>query len=355
MTLLLRDREAPPEAATNGGPPATAPEFACEVCGAGMQRGQDWCLECGAAARGRLGARPGWRAAFTVVGLTLLLVCGAVLASYAALTSDAERTASAPTAGNGNPLPAQTPGAPAPAPRTIQPGATGPGTTPPAVAPGTAPAAPGAAGPQTAPRPLIPTTRPVIPPANGAPSAPGKPPAGTATPPSAATTRPGAQSPTPQSATANVTPQVIKLKSSTTYDPSKRAGAEFGPADDAIDGKLTSVWDVTVPADGNPIGAGLLLDIGSPHALQSLRIATDTPGFRVELYGAVAKDVPADILDKRWQHLTDAKSVENGAAIDLKGKGEAPKYQLFLVYVTKPAQPTDPRVSIAELQLRGTP
>jgi hypothetical protein len=360
VTLLLRDREASPEAPPpNGGPPATAPGFSCEVCGAGMQRGQDWCLECGAAARGRLGARPGWRAAFTVVGLTLLLVCGAVLASYAALTSDAERTASAPTAGNGNPVVAPTPGVPGPAPTTIQPGATGPGTTPPAVPPGASPVAPGA-GPTTSAHPIIPTTRPVIPPSKGvvppAASGPGTPSTGTATPPSG-TTKPGTgtTSPAQQSAMANVAPQVIKLRSATTYDPAKRAGAEFGPADNAVDGKLTSVWDVTVPADGNPVGAGLLVDLGAPHALRSLRIATDTPGFRVELYGAVDKAIPEDILDKRWQHLTDAKQVADGEAIDLKGKGDAPRYQRFLVYVTKPAEPTDPRVSIAELQLRGTP
>jgi hypothetical protein len=358
VTLLLRDREASPEAATpppNGGPPATSPDFACEVCGAGMQRGQDWCLECGTAARGRLGVRPGWRAAFTVVGLTLLLVCGAVLASYAALTSDAERTASAPTAGNGNPVaPAPTPAVPGPAPTTIQPGATGPGTTAPPVTPGPTAVVPGATGPTTSAHPIIPTTRPVIPPTKAVvPPAASNP----ATPPSAGTTKPGtgATSPTRPSGTATVAPQVIKLKSATTYDPAKRAGAEFGPADNAVDGKLTSVWDVIVPADGNPIGAGLLIDMGAPHALQSLRIATDTPGFRAELYGAVDKAVPADILDKRWQHLTDAKDVQNGEAIDLKGKGDAPKYQRFLVYVTKPAQPTDPRVSIAELQLRGTP
>jgi hypothetical protein len=364
VTLLLRDREASPEAATpqpNGGPPATAPDFACEVCGVGMQRGQDWCLECGTAARGRLGSRPGWRAAFTIVGLTLLLVCGAVLASYAALTSDAERTASAPTAGNGNPVVPQTPGVPGPPSTTIQPGATGPGTTP----PGATPVAPGV-GPTTSVHPVIPTTRPVIPPGKGvvppAASGPGTPSTGTATPPGAApstgTTKPATgatKSPTQQSATANVAPQVIKLKSATTYDPAKRAGAEFGPGANAVDGKLGSVWDVTVPADGNPVGAGLLVDMGTPHALQSLRIATDTPGFRVELYGAVDKAVPEDVLDKRWQHLTDAKQVANGDAISLKGKGDAPKYQLFLVYITAPAEPTDPRVSIAELQLRGTP
>ena len=345
MALLLRDREAAPEAATpppNGVPPT--PDFACEACGAGMRGGQDWCLECGTAARGRLGSRPGWRAAFTVVGLTLLLVCGAVLASYAALTSDAERTASAPTSGNGKPIQAQAPAQQAPAPSDqasppIQPGATGPGTTPPVVKPVIPPASA---------RPVVPTPRPVIPPAAATPkpSLNGvKPVPGTGT------------APTQQSATANVAPQILNLKSDAvrTYDPGKRAGAEFGPAANALDGKLGSVWDVTVPADGNPVGAGLLIDLGSPHALNSLRIATDTPGFRAEFYAAVDKATPADVLDKRWQHLTDAKQVSNGATISLKGKGEAPKYQLFLVYVTTPAQPTDPRVAINELLLTGTP
>src|SRR3954451_1822315 len=97
-----------------------------------MQRGQDWCLECGTAAPGRLGAKPGWRAAFTVVGLTTLLLCCAIVAIYAALTSAAERPAAAPPAGSGDPITAQ---APAPAtgvaPNLVQPGVTGPGVTPP--------------------------------------------------------------------------------------------------------------------------------------------------------------------------------------------------------------------------------
>ena len=98
MALLLKDREATPEAAPqppDGVVTVAAPDYACEVCGNAMARGQDWCLECGTAAPGRLGARPGWRAAFTIVGLTTLLLACAVVAAYAALTSDAERTASA--------------------------------------------------------------------------------------------------------------------------------------------------------------------------------------------------------------------------------------------------------------------
>ncbi len=370
MALLLRDREAANGAATpppGNGASAVVPDFACEACGAGMESGQDWCLECGTAARGRLGAKGGWRAAFTIVALVLLLVGGAGVAGYAALTTDAEKTAAAPTQGNGNPLVAQAPvvpgvpGIPGPAATTITPGETGPGTTPPAVPQvlplGTNPNATGAVPLQTppanGPKIVIPPTSPPVAPSNqvvtpqvtpGAPTAPK-----TTTPVTGAgtTAKPAA-----------VTPQVIKLKSdaATTYDPSKRLGAEIGPAANAVDGKPNTPWDVTVPADGNPIGVGIYVNLGAPYALQSLRIATSTPGYTAEIYGAVdAKEIPADIIDKRWQHLTDAKAVQDGAPIALKGKGEAPKFQLLLVYVTKPAEASDPRAAIGELTVRGTP
>jgi hypothetical protein len=333
-----------------------------------MQRGQDWCLECGTAARGRLGARPGWRAAFTVVGATLLLVFGAGIAGYAALTSDAERTAAAPTSGNGSPIiaPAPTPGLPGPTATTITPGETGPGTTPPAITqqlpPGTVPGAAGAVQTPVRPGtklPIIPPTSPVTPGTNQTVTPPAVtqklPPIVT---PSTQTPSTGTPSTGTPSTPATVAPRVIDVKAAAakTYDPSKRVGAEIGPAANAVDGKPNTVWDVTVPADGNPIGVGLLVDLGAPYALQSLRIATDTPGYRVELYGAVdAKELPADVLDKRWQHLTDVKSVQDGAPVSLKGKGDAPKYQLFLAYVTVPGEPTDPRAAIGELTLRGTP
>ena len=360
MALQLRDRPATPEAAPpppDGAVLATVPDFACETCGAAMERGQDWCLECGTAAPGRLGARPGWRAAFTVVGLTTLLLCCAVVAAYAALTSDAERTASAPPAGSGDPITAQTPGAPAPgAPQVIQPGVTGPGVTPPATPSAT----------QNAP--IIPTTKPpagalnkpIIP----APNPPAAPANNAATPNGAADNDTGstgsASNPTGSAGTANAAngPVTIDLakNAARTYDPTKRAGAEFGPAALAIDGKANTVWDVTVPADGQPIAAGLVIDLGKPYALRSLRLDTPTDGFTVEIYGAKsAKQLPEDVIDKRWIHLTDKKFVLDGEPIALKGKGDGAKVQLVLLHFTTPAEPDDPRVAIGNVTLRGTP
>jgi hypothetical protein len=106
-----------------------APTQVCPTCGAGMAAGQDWCLECGSAAPGRLGGRPGWRAVGTITGLTAVLVAGAAAAGYAAITDPA------PNGGSGTPvaqLPATTattPVAPAPAPTGTTPdGTTTPGT-----------------------------------------------------------------------------------------------------------------------------------------------------------------------------------------------------------------------------------
>ncbi|MBA3746023.1 MAG: hypothetical protein H0W96_00810, partial [Solirubrobacterales bacterium] len=152
-------------------------------------------------------------------------------------------------------------------------------------------------------------------------------------------------------------PQIIKLAAdaATTYDPNKRAGAEFGPAKLAIDGSKNTVWDVVVPADGQPIGAGLMIDLGKPHALRALRLATDTKGVRIEIYGAVsAKQTPEDILDKRWQHLTDLRPAQDGKLVSLLGKSKD-KIELLLLYVTKPGEPTDPRAAIGDVTVAGTP
>jgi hypothetical protein len=344
VALLLRDRDATSDVAAE--PPGdraatTVADFACQSCGASMKPGQDWCLECGGAAPGRLGARPGWRAAFTVVALTLLLVVGAVVASYAALTSDAERDAAAPSSGSGAPIAAQPPAAaPTPAPiAPIAPGATGPGTVPPAVVP-----APGAV------TPIVPTTPPAP-----ATNVPVKPPTAAQAPPPLV--KPSSPADAKPAAPPAPKPEIISPKddAASTYDPAKRAGAEFGPAANALDKSPKTVWDVTVPADGEPIGAGLLIDLGKPYALRALKLATPTPGFHVEVYGAVsAKETPADILDKRWEHLTDIKHASDGKLVSLLDKSKD-KLALLLLYVTAPADASDPRAAIGDVSVAGTP
>ncbi len=65
-------------------PPAASGEW-CPLCGSALLREQDWCLQCGAAARTRLAATPRWRApviAFTVV---ILISLGVLIASLVKL------------------------------------------------------------------------------------------------------------------------------------------------------------------------------------------------------------------------------------------------------------------------------
>src|SRR3954468_20487467 len=108
--------EAPPEQAPPG------PELrTCKSCGATMEPGQDWCLACGTAA-GRLGGGPAGRGTCGVLGLTGLLLAGAVAASYAALSED-QTIPPAQTA-------AESQVAQAPPARTTPPVATTPTTAP---------------------------------------------------------------------------------------------------------------------------------------------------------------------------------------------------------------------------------
>lgn len=358
MALLLKDREATSGTAQpppDDGLSATAPDFACEACGAAMARGQDWCLECGTAAPGRLGARPGWRAAFSVVGATTVLLLCAVVAAYAALTGDAQRSASTAPLGSADPITAQTPGAVAPGTVTpgavpVQPGATGPNTTAPPAAVATTPIVP-----TKPPGPV--TNIPVTPPPAAATSGDDSATGSTGSTDSADSTDSSGSTGT-NAASAPAGPEAIALAkdAARTYNQPARAGAEFGPARYAIDDKPSTVWDVVVPADGQPIAAGLVLDLGKPHALRSLRLATTTPGFTVEIYGAKsAKELPVDVIDKRWIHLTDKKDVGDDALINLKGKGDNAKVQLVLLHFTTPGNASDPRVAIGDVTLRGTP
>ncbi len=75
-----------PTASPEAPPPSPPPEVAvpddasrlCVTCAALLAEGQDWCLECGTAQPGRIGSKPGWRPALTVVLLTAVLAAGAV-------------------------------------------------------------------------------------------------------------------------------------------------------------------------------------------------------------------------------------------------------------------------------------
>jgi hypothetical protein len=103
----------------------------CPRCGSPLAAEQDWCLDCGAAARTRLVPAPNWRAPVALLAALLLVAVLALAAAFVALTRDDEPR-SAPAGGS-------PPAAPAGATRPAPPGE---GTQPAAPAAGTQPATP---------------------------------------------------------------------------------------------------------------------------------------------------------------------------------------------------------------------
>ena len=130
------------------GPGGAAPGV-CPRCGAPLRDDQDWCLECGAAARTRLERTTAWRVPVGVVAAVAALCLAALAFAFIRLanTDDDVRAAKATTPAAAIP-PAETQQQTTPAPSTFGPtGATG------ATGPTGATGATGATGPTATPEP----------------------------------------------------------------------------------------------------------------------------------------------------------------------------------------------------------
>jgi hypothetical protein len=76
-------------AGSAGAAPPSAPEQpaseACPLCGAPLHPEQEWCLNCGAAARTRLAASPAWRGPIVTLVVVLILCLGVLAGSLVKL------------------------------------------------------------------------------------------------------------------------------------------------------------------------------------------------------------------------------------------------------------------------------
>lgn len=293
---------------------------------------QDWCLECGTAAPGRLGERPGWRLGAIVLVLTLLLVGGASVAGYAAVTGDAERETAAQNPEPGTPVPAQVPQPPAPERPTSEP------PEPVAVEP----------EPTTDPQPDLSTPddsfddSPNIDPVTPLPDVTPNPspdvgvddPAGDATGGSEA---------------VELSPFTIRKAGLEVYNPYERAGAEFGDPEDALN-TGDPFFDVTVPADGEPIGAGLKVDLGAVREVREITFRTTTPGMGLEIYG-VANGNPTG-LRAGWR-LLDEPELTAGQRDVTVTFDEPKRVRRLVLWFTTPSSPDDPRASLGRLKVLG--
>jgi hypothetical protein len=338
VQTLVRDTEPAPQSPAPEPPDAAAehpvPRRQCDRCGSAMALGQDWCLECGTAAPGRLGGRPGWRAAVTVVGLTLVLAGGAVAASYAALSSDAQKEASKAPPPAAAPIVASTPAPPAPAPTT------------------TAAAPP---PPPSTPSPAPSTSAPKVP-APKVPAAPSPTPTPSHSKGSTGTGTTGTGTGTTDTGTATTPsgPVAVELgpDAASIYDPYNRITDSGDPADSYDQSADTTFSFSTAP--GPPeMGVGLDYNLDTAKTVKQIEVTTDTPGFTIEVYGSPTGR-PRDILDNRWQHVVSKKDVGKDGkdkATTIKLPSDAGKFRHILLWITAPPQ-AGPTVGLTEVAFK---
>ena len=293
----------------------------CVGCAALLEPGQDWCLECGTAQPGRLGGRPGWRAALTVVGITSILAAGAIAAGYAALSSDAEHRAAAPAPPAAQP---SVPPPPAtPTPPAEQPEAVTPPEQPPAEEP-----------------------KPVEPPKNEEPAPPSDPAPAAPTPPADENDGGSAPADEPESKPKRDPSPIVALApdAASTFDPMERGGNLTGDPAEAIDGNRRTAWEAPVGQDGR-VDIGLLISLDKLTAMKQLRLRAGTPGFNVELYGATSRQVPeGDVLNPDWKQLDTTRDFGTDEKLKIGGK-----YRHVVLWFTE--QPADTKVMIPEVEL----
>jgi hypothetical protein len=345
VKLLEAEPTAAPQAAPHAPQevpqeqPPSKPEAVrtCANCGSPMEPDQDWCLNCGTAASGSIGRRPGWRAASTVIAITAVLVLGAIAASYAAITGDNGKKPAAAA-----PPPAQQQAATPPAP-TPPAASTPTQSTPTQSTPTTASTLPKVKTPKTNPSAGVPIT-----PTHSTPTTP-TPTASTPTTSTPTTSTPS-QTTTPQP----TAPQPIELAddSGKAYDPYGKAKAT-GVAKRAIDGDPSTSWYVDLK-DPAQLGLGYAIDLGKLQGIREIELQTPTPGFRIEVYATDETELPPDILDTRWSHITNVSDVgtkDGGKQTIVLGAGTT-KYRNLLLWFTK--APTDgARIRLTEVKPLG--
>lgn len=354
----------------------SARPLSCPTCLAVVEPGDLACEQCGAALRGRFGPRAGPRSPSAIAAVSLAAVAVAAGIGYVILAP-----APKPTTGGGtaSPLPAvKSPGATATGPTTpttpvlVAPtapttaagtttptGTTTPGTTT-ATGTATVPAVPKIAAVTPTPLPATRTTAPATsgttakPTTTAAPvktAAPAVTPStGTTTPvavtPSTGTTTPAATTP------AATAPSEIPLPpdAGASYNPYGLAATSLGAPAKALDSNPLTSWTLKLdPRTDGATNAGLLIDLEPAEPVRSIRLATGSPGMRVEFYGAQGS-LPASITASGWEHLASRASIAPQAAVEVNSRGT--KFDHLLVWIAHaPPGVNAGELDIAELSL----
>jgi len=325
---------------------ADAPEHdaRCLNCQTRYQPGQERCTACGAALIAP--ARPSRRGPIGVVAAVVVIAAGAVAVAQASATDNAQRTVAVAV------VRSTTPQDPVPATSAPLPPATKPTSSPPKAVP--------VASSPTSGITIPGTSAPLIAQQQAAAKAEAKLRAEAKKQQEAAAkatnpTTPATTATTPKSGGTTATSPItfddkkkLRVTKVIQYNPNNRVGAVFGDASAAIDDNVRTVWDVTVPVDHQPVGVGLVLDLGQTKRVSSLKLGTPTPGFGAVVYYADASSLPPQ-LDNSWTRAKKIKSVNNGMEVQIADTPQWARY--VLVWFTNPSDPANPRVAISELEL----
>lgn len=349
----------PPEGAPEASTPAqaSADGRTCAHCGAPLQEGQHWCLQCGGCEPGSLAERPHWRPLVALALAATLLAVGAVVAGAAALDQHSAAKPSAvvalvpATPKVATPTAPVTPSSPATpggaggangvggvggssgVGRSSNRGSTGgllfppSGATRPPKIPAPTPT-PNSGGGSNSTEPTSSTE----PPASGGESNPGSSEKGTDT-----TGTSTSESKSTEGSGKSETPNPILLDTdaASTYDPSNYPATSFGDPALAIDGEPSTAWTAQVQASSFPnMAEGLLIDLRSPTKLGSIELATPTRGMTVQVYGAKGAKAPALIVDPGWSQLSGSHVLKKKVT-HLKLRTEGRAFRFVVVWITK--------------------
>ncbi len=321
----------------------------CANCAAPLAPGQDWCLQCGAGAPGSLGA-PGWRASAAVLAATAVLVLGAAVAAYAALTHSSPKARTLTTT-VAQAAPVTPPASTTPVPPSK---ATSPQTVKPVLPHG------------VVKPPKIPLTAAVPKPSATAPKIPATAPGATPTP-SSTSKQPssaGANGSTPSESTAGQAPSesqqaaiLLDTNAASTYNPYDLPAAGFGDPSLAIDGDRTTAWTAQVnPATAPKMAEGLLIDLKSPQRLSTAIVVTSTPGMTIQVYGADTSAPPTSITAPAWVTLS-ASMIDKKKDLRITLRHSAKAFRFVTLWISQvPAasigsEQTPGHVSVNELEL----
>jgi hypothetical protein len=254
-----------------------------------MEPGQEWCLQCGAAAPGALERAP-WRSTGLIVAVLAALALGAAAAAVAALGQKA------PAGKTVTSIVAQ-------APVTTPPAAT---TTPtPTPPPATTKAAPLPTTPARLPK--IPTTTSTTP----VPTSTGTSTAGTSTGAngesqgSAGSGSEGGTSGTGSGGSSEPSALLLDTDAASTYNPYNLPESYFGDPSLTIDGDNGTSWTAQVnPATAPSMAEGVLIDLKALKKLSALELVSTSKGMVVQVYGTTETKPPASITDAGWVALT---------------------------------------------------